>query len=46
VYVLSLLLLGPKLSWALIRWIKGRLGYTPAFGDARGGSAGRSVAKE
>ena len=31
----ALLLLGPKASEALIRWIKGRLGYTPAFGDAR-----------
>jgi abequosyltransferase len=35
VYFFALLLLGPKASEALIRWIKGRLGYTPAFGDAR-----------
>jgi abequosyltransferase len=35
VYLLSLLLLGPRASEALIRRIKGRLGYTPAFGDAR-----------
>lgn len=35
VYFLSLLVLGPKTSESLIRWIKGRLGYTPAFGDAR-----------
>jgi len=40
VYFLSLLLLGPKASEALIRWIKDRLGYTPAFGDARARSPG------
>ena len=34
-YFLSLVLLGPRVSEGLIRWIKGRLGYTPAFGDAR-----------
>jgi hypothetical protein len=35
VYFGSLLLLGPRRSNAVIRWIKARLGYTPALGSAR-----------
>lgn len=35
VYLGSLVLLGPRRSNAVIRWIKTRLGYTPALGSAR-----------
>lgn len=34
VYLAALLLLGPRRSEAVIRWIKTRLGYTPAMGSA------------
>lgn len=39
VYFVALLLLGPILMDAVIIWIKGRLGYTPRLGAAKGRSA-------
>ena len=39
VYFVALLFLGPALMDAVIIWIKGRLGYTPRLGSARGRSA-------